>query len=257
MFSWQHIVWLIICFIMIMAIQFSFSRRRPSLDSVLTTALIVSIVSEICKMVSVIELVPSSDGELLIPYLPLNHLPLHFCSIQILLIIYVKFSKNEKRRESVLAFMYPSTIIGGILALLMPSIYTTTITPDQSFTTLMAYQFFIFHSMIISLGIIIVRSGEISWRKEHFRDTLVIVYVLGIISIYLNSLLASPAYDDGELVSVDFWTNFFFTYQNPLGIQLTEIWQWYVYLLIISALAAVLLFAFYYPLVFRKKSKAA
>lgn len=248
-------MWLIICAGIIAAILLSYSRKKPALDSVLTTALIVSLVSEICKMVSVIEMVPSSDGELMMPYLPLIHLPLHFCSIQILLIAYVKFAKEKKRRESVLAFMYPSTIIGGILALLMPSIFTTTITPDEAFTTLMAYQFFIFHSMIISLGIIIVRSEEIRWRKEHFRDTLIIVYILGLISIYLNSMLASPTYEDGELVSVDFWTNFFFTYQNPLCIRLTEIWQWYVYLLIISALTAMLLFAFYYPLVFRKKRK--
>lgn len=254
MFSWQHIVWLIICVAAIFVSQVVYSRKRPSLDTVLTFALFISVLSELSKMVSVIELVPSTDGDLLLPYLPLNHLPLHFCSIQILLIFYVRFAEDRRKRESVLAFMYATTIIGGILALLMPSIFSTTVSPEEAFTTLVSYQFFIFHAMIISLGIIIVRSGEIKWRKEHFRDTLAIVYAFGFLSIYINSLFASPTYEDGELISVDFWTNFFFTYQNPLGIRLTKIWQWYLYLLIIIILAAVLLFLFFYPLVFRKKA---
>ena len=66
-------------------------------------------------------------------------------------------------------------------------------------------------------------------------------------------MLASPAYEDGKLVSVDFWTNFFFTYKNPLGIQITQLWQWYLYLLILALLAAVLLYLFYMPLIRRKK----
>jgi hypothetical protein len=69
---------------------------------------------------------------------------------------------------------------------------------------------------------------------------------------YMNSILASPMYEDGKLVSVDFWTNFFFTYQNPLGIQITQLWQWYLYLLILMALTALLLYLFYLPLIKRK-----
>ena len=48
-------------------------------------------------------------------------------------------------------------------------------------------------------------------------STILIVYVFGIQSIYVNSMLASPTYVDGELVSVDFWTNFFFNHaKSPL-----------------------------------------
>ena len=109
--------------------------------------------------------------------------------------------------------------------------------------------------MIIALGLIIVRSDMIDWSMKHFRDTTLIIYLCGLISIYLNSMLASPTYEDGRLVSVDFWTNFFFTYQNPLGIRITQLWQWYLYLLILALLAAVLLYLFYMPLIRRKQSK--
>ena len=255
MFTWRHLLWLAICACMVYVIVRAYNKKRPGMDSVLTTALVIAVLSETAKMVSVIELVPSQNGELLMPYLPLNHLPLHFCSIQIILIAAARFMKNEKRREALLAFMAPTCVIGGLLALLMPSIFTTTITVEQAFTSLISYQFFIFHSMIIALGLIITRSGMIKWSMKHFRTTTLLVYLFGFISIYLNSLLASPTYADGKLVSVDFWTNFFFTYRNPLGIQITELWQWYLYLLIIAALATIFLYLFHLPLVRKRDEK--
>ena len=90
---------------------------------------------------------------------------------------------------------------------------------------------------------------------RHFRNTTLLIYLMGIVSLYLNSMLASPTYEDGRLVSVDFWTNFFFTYQNPLGIRITELWQWYLYLAVIALLAALLLYLFHLPLI-RKNKKA-
>lgn len=249
MFTWRHLLWLVICAGLIFATVRAYNKKRPGMESVLTTALIIAVLSEITKMISVIELVPSQNGELMLPYLPLNHLPLHFCSIQIILIAAARFMKNEKHREALLAFMAPTCVIGGLLALLMPSIFTTTISVEQAFTSPVSYQFFIFHSMIIALGFIITRSGEIDWSMKHFRTTTLLVYLLGLVSIYLNSMLASPTYSDGKLVSVDFWTNFFFTYQNPLGIKITELWQWYLYLLIIALLATVTLYLFHLPLV--------
>ena len=255
MFTYRHLVWLAICLVIIIVLTYSFNKKRPSLNSVFTTALIIAALSETAKMISVIELVPSQNGELLLPYIPLNHLPLHFCSIQIIFIIVAKFMKNEKKREVLLAFMAPTCVLGGIAALLLPSIFTTTISVEQAFTSLVSYQFFIFHTMIISLGLIIVKSGYVDWSMKHFKNTLLIVYFFGLISIYLNSIFASPTYVDGKLVSVDFWTNFFFTYQNPVGIKITEVWQWYLYLFILALVAAVLLLLFHLPLI-KKNEKS-
>lgn len=249
MFTIYHIIWLVICLLMIFLSLHFYKKYQPSLQEVLTIACIISVLSEIAKVISVIKMVPSTNGTIIYPYMELNHLPLHFCSIHILLIFYTRFTSNQKVRENVLAFMYPTCIIGAFLALMMPSIFTTSIEASKAFVSLISYQFFIYHSMLIALGIIIVKSKEIKWQKKHLINTLVMVFVLGFVSIYLNSLLASPTYVDGKLVSVDFWTNFFFTYQNPLNIKLTQIWQWYIYILIISALAIILISLFFYPLI--------
>lgn len=252
MYTWRHLLWLVLCGGMILGALYVYRRKRPGLDRVLTVALIIAALSEAAKMAGVIELVPSKNGTILQPYLPLNHLPLHFCSIQVILIAAAKFMKYEKRREALLAFMAPTCVLGGIVALLMPSIFTTTISVEQAFTSPTSYQFFIFHAMIISLGLIIVYSGRINWNIKHFKQTTLRVYMLGLLSVYLNSMLASPTYEDGRLISVDFRTNFFFTYQNPLGIQITELWQWYLYLLSIALLAALSLYLFHLPLIKRK-----
>lgn len=252
MFTWRHFLWLAICAGVIWVISYAFKKKRPSLELVLSIALIGAIISELSEMFSIIELVPSRNGELLMPYFPMNHLPLHMCSMQIILIALAKFTENEKRQEKILAFMAPTCVLGGIMALLMPSIFNTTISVDQAFTSPISYQFFLYHSMLISLGLIIIRSNRINWSMKYYRNTVLVIYLLGIISIFLNSIFASPTYEDGELVSVDFWTNFFFTYQNPLGIQITQMWQWYLYLLVLMLLTALLLYLFYIPLIRRK-----
>ena len=158
-----------------------------------------------------------------------------------------------KLRESVLAFMYPTCLLGAIMALAMPSIFTTSIPVEKAFVSMISYQFFIFHAMLIALALIIAMSGEVKWEKKHIKTTLLITFVLGFVSIYVNSILASPTYVDGKLVSVDFWPNFFFTYQNPIGLHLTEKWQWLLYLAIIACLTIVLVTICYLPLIRKKK----
>ena len=92
MFTWRHFLWLAISAVLILSLVTAADRKKPALNQVLTKALIIALLSEIVKMVSVIDLVPSANGELLLPYLPMNHMPLHFCSIQILFILYCRFS---------------------------------------------------------------------------------------------------------------------------------------------------------------------
>jgi hypothetical protein len=66
-------------------------------------------------------------------------------------------------------------------------------------------------------------------------------------------MFASPTYLNGELQHIDFWPNFFFTYQNPLGIKLTKITHWYIYLVILSVLIIVLTWICFMPVI--KKNK--
>ena len=253
MFSWQHIVWLIICTVCAVSLLVLYRKKRPSLHKVLSYCVVICYLSEFVKVFSVLEMTSSADGSIMYPYIPMNHLPLHLCSIQILMITYVYLTDNRKSRENLLVFMYPSCVLGALSALAMPSIFTTSIRVDQAFTHPMAYQFFIYHTMLVILGFIIAWSGEIKWTWKHYFRCLIIIAAMGFISLYVNSIFAQPTYLDGKLLHVDFWPNFFFTYQNPLGIKITTIQGWYAYLLILCAVVVVLTFICYYPLV-RKRN---
>ena len=253
MFSWQHFLWLAICIAGITASLVCLKKNKTSLSRLLDYAAVICILSEVTKVFSVMEMVASEDGSIIFPYIPMNHLPLHMCSIQILLIFYVRATKNKEMREKILSFMYPSCLLGAIAALAMPSIFTTSITVDQAFTHPMAYQFFVYHSMLVVLGLYIAMSGEIQWEKKHIFSTLKTIFAFGFISLYVNSIFASPSYLNGKLQHVDFWPNFFFTYNNPLNIKLTELWQWHLYLIIISLLVIVLVTLCFLPLLRKKK----
>ena len=253
MFTWRHFLWLGICLFIIAVSIILYKKNKPSFNQVLNICCAVCVFSELSKVLSTIEMVPSSDGSIIFPYIPLNHLPLHLCSIQIILIFFVRFTNNMKMRENILSFMYPTCLFGAIMALAMPSIFSTSIPVEDAFKALISYQFFIYHSMLIVLSIIIVMSKEVIWEKKHILSTLIIVFLLSFLSIYINSMFASPTYVDGKLVSVDFWPNFFFTYNNPIGLKLTQKWQWLLYLLVIALLAIILVVCSYLPLIKRSK----
>ena len=70
----------------------------------------------------------------------------------------------------------------------------------------------------------------------------------------IDGLSVCLTYENGTLISVDFVPNLFFTYAPPIDIKLTQIWHWYVYLLVILGLAVTLVAFFYIP-VFRKARK--
>ena len=256
MFTVYHFLWFAISAGLIAGSLVFLVRRRPPLEAVLTACCAVCVASELVKDFSVIRLVPSADGSLLLPYMEMQHLPLHLCSIQILLIFYARFARPGRRRTAVLAFMYPTCLIGAALALAMPSIFTTSIQASQAFTHPLAYQFFLYHSMLVVLGAYIPLCGQVELRPRHYLSTLGLLGGLAVLSLYLNSMFAAATYQDGELVSVEYATNFFFTYQPPLPIPLSTPGQWYLYLAVICLLAAALVGLCYLP-VFRRARRPA
>ena len=255
MFSVQHFIWLGICLFLFIQSVLLYAKYRLSLNKVLDICIVICILSEVTKVLSVLEMVPSANGTLMRPYIPLNHLPLHMCSIDIVLIYYARHTKNTEMRERVLAYLYPTCLWGSLLALAMPSIFTTSIRTDQAFTHPMAYQFFIYHTMLAVLSVIIVMCKEIKWGKRHYFDAIKCLALMGFLSLYINSIFASPTYVDGQLISVDFWPNFFFTYNNPLNIKMTTMTHWYIYMAIVAVLSVVLVGICFQPLIRKKKKE--
>ena len=70
-------------------------------------------------------------------------------------------------------------------------------------------------------------------------------------------MFAAATYEDGELVSVEYATNFFFTYKPPLPIPLSTTGQWMAYLGVICLLAVALVGLCYLPVFLKARKKAA
>ena len=256
MFSIQHIIWVVLTILIITFNLILMARKRPSLKDVLTVCCFICIASEVIKVLSCIEMVPSADGSIIYPYLQMQHLPLHLCSIHLFTIFYCRFGKGtiaeSKTKRFLLTFMYPTCTVGAMFAIALPSIFDTTITASQAFIHPIAYQLFIYHAMLITLGLYIPMSGEVRFSWSTYQSTMVSMTLLSLFGIYINSMMASPTYVNGKLVSVDYVTNFFFLYRTPIGVALNTKLAWMVYLLILVALAFGLIALMYLPL--RKKS---
>ena len=256
MFSLYHFIWLLIGAVLVTVSLTVFRRRQMPLRTVLSLCCVVAVLSEAVKVFSSIKMVPSADGSMLFPYLKPQELPLHLCSMQILLIFYVRFAKDSARRTLVLAFMYPTCFLGGLAALALPSIYSANIVPASgSFTHPLAYQFFLYHIMLVMLGLYILRSHQVALLPRHYWTSVGLLGILAFVSLYLNSIFAGATYANGELASVDYTPNFMFTYQPPVAFTLTTTGQWLLYLIILTLVALVLVALCYVPVWRRSRLK--
>lgn len=253
MFSTYHIIWLIISFALIITCIFMLIKYKPDLTKVLSIACIGAVLSEFTRAFSLMHLIPSADGSMMTPFLELHNLPFHLCSVQVLLIFYTRFAKDGPLRTAILAFMYPTCAAGAFIALLIPIIFTDDIDVSQAFTHPIAYQYFLYHSMLVILGIYIAVSKQVDIQRKHFGTTIGILFGMAMISIYLNSWMAMPTYVNGEVVSVDYTPNFFFTYKPPIPFEFTAIWQWYIYFAILIITVCLFALIFYSPFFKKKK----
>ena len=170
MFTTNHFIWLLIVSVTIGAAIVWYKKCRPSLRTVLTVACVVCVISELVKVFSSIEMIPSADGSKLYPYIMPQHIPLHLCSLQLITIFYTRFAKDGKLRTAMLGFMYPTAIAGAFFALMIPTVLSAT--AEEAFTRPIAYQYFLFHAMLIALGIYIPMSGEVTLGKKQYLQSL-------------------------------------------------------------------------------------
>lgn len=158
-------------------------------------------------------------------------------------------------KETLLAFMYPSCLIGALLAILIPTTFSGTVDAREAFARPLTYQYFLYHTMLIIFGAYIPMSREIELRPRHYLSTMCIIVGAAFVSFYLNSAFAVPVYSSGTLLSVEYTTNFLFTAAPPIdSIKLTELWHWFAYIGVLGVLAFGLVALLYIP-VFRRAGR--
>lgn len=247
MFSPTHLGILIGAAILITVLLIYCVKKQVPLETILTVMVVVTVFSEMGKVFS--RIVVADGVALLAP----EFLPLHLCSIQIFLFWYLKFfCKSESVKKTLLAFMYPTCLMGGIAALVI-----ATVTP-VSFANPEIYEYFGYHTMVVFFGLYVALTHQVDLTWKRLLRTLEILAILYFFSIYANSIFSAG----GKL------TNFLYSAFPPMeglpylnfsffGRTLaSEKLGWMFYLLKMIILGGVLMFVTYAPFLFRRKRTA-
>lgn len=268
MFSTGHILWIAISFVLIIGGISACIRLKPDIDRLMKVCFSIGLVSEVIKYFSMIQIVPMVDpaiveenGTMVLSYLPsgqytpmmpLEHLPLELCSIQLILMGVYCLLKDEKKKHALRAFMFPCGILGATLGIVMATLTSYLHTVADYFLTIRAWQYFLYHAMLVVLCLYLGISDRSHLKFQDWKTAIAMLIAFDLPTFYLNSIFSSQVYQNDQLIGVTHRINFFSSYVNPLGLFLTEKWQWITYLVIRASLALVLIILIYIPLRNRK-----
>ena len=184
MFTLEHFIWLGISAVLVTGLLIFSKKLKLKIDTVMTIMIIMSICSEVTKIMCNMLPSPHREGG---RFLDPGDLPFHLCSIQIFFMCGYKFlAKSQKMKESILAFQVPTMLLGAIIALFVPTV-------GVKFSVVQVYQYFIYHSFIIFFPIYVLREKLVKWEIKRYLTNLAIVGVIALGVLWLNSFLSVSA----------------------------------------------------------------
>ena len=176
MFGTKHIIILAFCAVYIAAMIILLAKKRPSQHLVIRALLAIGVVSETLKVFTYIIINEEEYGG----YLPKTDLPFHLCSVQIIFMLIIVLTENEKVKGVLRAFMLPTCLIGGVAALLIP-------TSSSLSYNVITVQYFLYHSSIVTYAVYLYMTDEFSFTLRDYRNSLLMLFAFFFIAIYLNS----------------------------------------------------------------------
>lgn len=230
MFSVNHFIWLAIVLVTIIGLLVLQKTKKIKNDTIITYMFIMSIISELIKIFS--NLIQTSEGGTVLD--PAD-LPFHLCSIQIFFIFALKFLiKTEEGKQKLLGFMAPTMLVGGALALFIPTV-------GVEFTKLQVYQYFIFHANIITFAIYVLKERLVNYTWKSFFRNISYLGMLALIATWINSLLSvtNPK------------VNFFYLCRPPMeNLPILNLNNgWFAYFITLVLIALIFMFLFHYIMI--------
>lgn len=227
MFTTQHFIWLAICAIGIAALTFCSIKFKWSLKTAILVVAGISVASELCKIFTHIDPVGGEDW-LKGGVISAGALPFHLCSITIFAYFYLALTKPNPKHQYILDFIVPIGVIGGVLALLIP-------TSGVEFSSIYSYQCFVYHSGIIWFSLYCLITGAVKMTWKIYLRNLATLFALSLIMIWVNGAL--QAYN----------TNFLYVVRPPMKnlpfLNLKHGWYVYYAHLLSGGLALMSLFS--------------
>jgi uncharacterized membrane protein YwaF len=155
-----------------------YAKKQP-LQKLAKIMLGIGLVSEFIKVFYYILANEATHGGVL----PKTDLPFHLCSIQIIFIAIVVYSKSDKFRELLLSFMIPSCLLGGLAALLIAT------TSSLNGRPILSVQYFGYHVAIMIFSLSLILGKQVRLTVKMYVNCLKFVAILMLGAIYINSIL--------------------------------------------------------------------
>ena len=267
MFSEGHVLFIFISAVLIAAGTAVCKKQHPAMRRMLLICLAIALVSEFVKILGNMQIVPIvkpvvENGKLVYketgaytPYLEAQHFPFELCSYQIIFIFLALELRNRKWRKRLYAVMYTTCIAGAGMGILFSSA-AIGLTGIRDFVfSLQVWRAFLYHSMLVVLGVYIGSCDECDVRFRDIKYSLIAVIILDFISFYINSMMSVPYYSGDTLVGVGKAINYFSSYNNPLGIVMADKARWLVYLAVRFVSAVILMILINLPLLRKENGK--
>ena len=177
LFGTKHIILVAVSLILVV-VGYIFSRKLK-FNQMVKIMLLIGIISETVKIFYYIIRNEETHGGVL----PKTDLPFHLCSIQILFIVALNFSKNEKLKSLLTSFMMPSCLIGGLAALLIAT------DSARNGMWIITAQYFIYHAAIMIFALYLATDKDHKPTLNGYFSCLKMLLIIMFFSIYINSIL--------------------------------------------------------------------
>lgn len=235
MFTPEHFIWIGLCAAFIAVMTVLSIKKNFSLKTAGYIMTAICAVSEISKIMSDME--PSSTMGM---HLDPKSLPFHLCSLMIFAVLYITFGKEGRAKGHIINFLSVMGALGSFFAILIP-------TNGTDFTSLPAYQCFVYHAGLLWFALYLVISGRAKLgTAKSLAINIGLLLICTVSMLYINGMLS--AYD----------TNFFYLTRPPMEnlpyLNLSH--GWYAYFLRLAALGAVLIVLFHLPFIIRHRRAA-
>lgn len=178
MFTLEHIIWIVLCIIFIIAMMMIAKYKNMNLKKAGLVMSIIALISEISKILSNME--ESVKGGM---HLDPGALPFHLCSLMIFVVIYITFAKENKFKKLLINFTSVMGVLGSFCAIMIP-------TNGTSFTSVLAYQCFVYHAGLLWFSLYLIVSKNATFSFKIMLQNMVMLLILVIFNLYVNSALS-------------------------------------------------------------------
>ena len=234
MFTTEHFIWIGLCAAFVAGMSVIGVKRKFSLRRAGMIMTVLCAFSEVSKVLG--GMLESPGGGMHLD--PLN-LPLHLCSLMLFAVLYLTFGKEGRFRQLLANFTAVMGTLGSFFAILIP-------TNGTDFTTLPAYQCFVYHGGLMWFSLYLIFSGQAQLGSlRSFLGNLGLLAALAFGMLYVNGAIS--IYD----------TNFFYLTRPPMeGLPYLNLDRgWYVYFFRLLGLGVALVGLFHLPFWVKSRGK--